>query len=91
MKRCIKWLINWFIRWINGLEWQEKVGFCIGGVCGISIVIVLLISFNPHISVLSSWLLLSTICGVCVYATISLIVTMTIYFIAIIKDKLPRK
>ena len=37
MKRFIKWLINCFVQWVGKMPWQEKVGFTLGGVLGISI------------------------------------------------------
>ena len=46
MKRFIKWLINCFVQWVGKMPWQEKVGFTLGGVLGISIGILIFISFD---------------------------------------------
>ena len=39
MKRCFKWLINCFTRWVSQMEKEEKIGFAIGGIIGIIVTI----------------------------------------------------
>lgn len=39
MKRCIKWLINWFTRWVG-------IGFALGGVVGLVICIISFVFFD---------------------------------------------
>ena len=46
MKRCIKWLINWFTQWVEKMSWFERVGFALGGVLGIVIGIMFFVSID---------------------------------------------
>lgn len=46
MKRCIKWLISWFIQWVGKLSSEEKIGFFFGAVVGLAIGIMLFVSFD---------------------------------------------
>ncbi len=46
MKRCFRWLINWFTQWVGEMSWQEKVGFALGGLLGIVIGISTLVSID---------------------------------------------
>lgn len=43
MKRCIKWLIDWFTDWIEQFDWEQVVGFAISGVLGIAITIMIFV------------------------------------------------
>ena len=36
MRRCIQWLTNWFSNWVKKMRWEEKAGFAIGGILGIT-------------------------------------------------------
>lgn len=44
MKRCIKWLIDWFAYWIEQFDWEQMVGFAISGLLGIALTIMLFVS-----------------------------------------------
>lgn len=46
MKRCIKWLINWFVQWVGKLSSKEKIGFFFGAVAGLTIGIMLFVSID---------------------------------------------
>lgn len=46
MKRCFRWLVNWFTQWVARMTWQEKVGFALGGILGIVIGIIVFVSFD---------------------------------------------
>lgn len=46
MKRCFRWLINWFTQWRGKMSWQEKVGFALGGLLGIVIGIITFVSID---------------------------------------------
>ena len=46
MKRCFRWLINWFTRWVRKMIWQGKIGFVLGGLLGIVIGIITLVSID---------------------------------------------
>ncbi len=41
MKRCIKWLIDWFTDWIGQFDWEQIVGFAISGLVGIALTIMM--------------------------------------------------
>lgn len=43
MKRCIKWLIDWFADWIGQFEWEQIVGFAISGLVGIALTIMMFV------------------------------------------------
>ena len=44
MKRCIKWVTNWFAQWVGKMCWQEKVSFALGGVLGIIVGITIFVT-----------------------------------------------
>lgn len=46
MKRCFKWLINCFTRWVNKMGKEEKIGFAIGGIIGIIVAISAFVSID---------------------------------------------
>lgn len=46
MKRCFRWLINWFAQWVGKMSWQEKVSFALGGLLGIVVGIIVLVSID---------------------------------------------
>ena len=46
MKRCIKWLINWFVQWGGKMEWEAIVTLAIGGVLSITLGIITFISID---------------------------------------------
>lgn len=46
MKRCFRWLINWFTQWVGKMSWQEKVAFAIGGLLGIIMGIIVFVSID---------------------------------------------
>ena len=43
MKRCIKWLIDWFTDWIRQFYWEQIVGFAISGLVGIALTIMMFV------------------------------------------------
>lgn len=43
MKRCIKWLIDWFADWIGQFDWEQIVGFAISGLVGIALAIIMFV------------------------------------------------
>lgn len=43
MKRCIKWLIDWFTDWIGQFYWEQIVGFAISGLVGIALTIMMFV------------------------------------------------
>lgn len=43
MKRAIKWLINWFTKWVDEMEKYEKVCFALGGILGVFVCIMFFI------------------------------------------------
>ena len=43
MKRCIKWLIDWFADWIGQFDWEQIVGFAISGLVGIALAIMMFV------------------------------------------------
>lgn len=43
MKRCIKWLIDWFTDWIKQFDWEQIVGFAISGLLGIALTIIMFV------------------------------------------------
>lgn len=43
MKRCIKWLIDWFTDWIGQFYWEQIVGFAISGLVGIALTIMIFV------------------------------------------------
>lgn len=46
MKRCFRGLINWFTQWVRKMNWQEKIGFVLGGLLGIATFIIVLVSID---------------------------------------------
>ena len=46
MRRCIKWLINWFTNWVGKMNWIEKASFALGGIAGIAVGILIFISID---------------------------------------------
>ena len=46
MKRCFRWLINWFTQWVGKMSWQEKVSFALGGLLGIVVGIIVFVSID---------------------------------------------
>ena len=46
MKRCFRWLINWFTQWVGKMTWQGKVGFALGGILGVVIGVITLVSID---------------------------------------------
>lgn len=48
MKRCFKWLVNWFTQWARKMTWQEKVGFILGALLSIIIGIILFLSIDKE-------------------------------------------
>lgn len=43
MKRCIKWLIDWFTDWIGQFDWEQIVGFAISGLVGIALTVMMFV------------------------------------------------
>jgi len=46
MKRCFKWLINWFTRWVSKMRKEEKIGFAISGLIAPIVAISLFVSID---------------------------------------------
>ncbi len=43
MKRCTKWLIDWFTRWIGKFDWKQIVRFAISGLLCIALTIMVFV------------------------------------------------
>ena len=85
MKRFIKWLINWFADWVGEMHWEEKVGFSVGGLLGIALVIIAFISML-HIDS-AHWILalvLAIMLGIIVFIFGGIILTLVIALLEVL-------